>query len=72
MQETMQLERCPYDGTTIAAEHFSGGSMLLRCEHCGAAWEWHNAWVRRVAEPDRSRVRTEPGERVSPAGDALP
>jgi hypothetical protein len=50
------FERCPYDGSAIGAE-YSGGSLLLSCETCGAAWEVHNTLVRRVAAPDWARVR---------------
>jgi len=59
----MEFTTCPYDGTDVTAEDYSGGSALLRCEHCGAAWEWHNAWIRRIAEPDRDRVRAASPER---------
>ncbi len=54
----VDLTQCPYDGTPIEAEAYSGGSVLLDCPCCGAAWEWHNALVRRVREPDRERVVT--------------
>jgi hypothetical protein len=53
----VKLQRCPYDGTPIAAESYSGGSLLLECESCGAAWEAHNSLVRRIAEPDWDRAR---------------
>jgi len=53
----MEFTKCPYDGAKIEAE-YSGGSTLLSCSTCGAAWEWHNAWLRRVREPDREAVRT--------------
>lgn len=62
MQRVMQLETCPYDGSPIQAESFSGGSVLLSCAHCDAAWEWHNAWVRRVQPPDRARLALPVGE----------
>jgi hypothetical protein len=29
----------------------------VSCESCGAAWELHNAFVRRVTEPDWIAVR---------------
>jgi hypothetical protein len=53
----VQLSQCPYDGTEITAEKLSGGSLLLSCECCQAAWELHGVWIRRVAEPDRRAVR---------------
>lgn len=53
----MNLSQCPYDGTAIEAEACSGGSVLLSCPRCGAAWEWHSALVRRVREPDPAAVR---------------
>ena len=52
----MKLERCPYDGTAIRAEILSGGSLLLSCATCGAVWERHGAWVRRLHAPDRDAV----------------
>jgi hypothetical protein len=60
----MEFTTCPYDGTDITAEDYSGGSVLLRCEQCGAAWERHNAWIHRVVEPDRERVRGTGAERL--------
>jgi hypothetical protein len=53
----VQFSQCPYDGQMIAAETLSGGSLLLTCDVCGASWELHGAWIRRVAEPDRDAVR---------------
>jgi hypothetical protein len=58
----VNLHRCPYDGTPIEAETYSGGSVLLSCSFCGAHWEAHNALVHRVQEPDWQlieRARTE-------------
>jgi hypothetical protein len=52
----MQLERCPYDGRPVSAETASGGSLIVACEACDAAWEWHGAWLRRVREPDRAKL----------------
>lgn len=51
----MNLTHCPYDGAEIATE-YSGGSFLLSCAHCGAEWELHSNFVRRVNEPDWSLV----------------
>ena len=53
----MTFERCPYDATLISAEAFSGGSLMLTCERCGAAWEAHNSLIRRVIEPRGTRSR---------------
>jgi hypothetical protein len=53
----VQLTQCPYDGTRIDAEVVAGGTLLLTCTCCGASWEWHGAWMRRVTEPDREAVR---------------
>ena len=52
----MELTQCPYDYTTIEAETFSGGSVVMTCPACEAAWEWHGAWLRRVREPDRDKM----------------
>jgi len=52
----VDLTQCPYDGTPIEAETYSGGSVLLDCPRCGAEWEWHNALVRRLHGPDREQV----------------
>ena len=54
--ENVELTQCPYDRTPIEAESLSGGSMLLTCPQCSAAWELHGAWLRRVREPDRDAV----------------
>lgn len=59
----MELTQCPYDHTPIDAEVLSGGSMLLSCPCCSAAWEWHGAWLRRVHDPDREAVRIAREER---------
>jgi len=48
--------QCPYDYTPIEAETWSGGSVVLSCPACEAAWEWHGAWLRRVRKPDRDKV----------------
>ncbi|MGZ4690518.1 MAG: hypothetical protein ACXVKA_16055 [Acidimicrobiia bacterium] len=53
----MNLHRCPYDGTAIEAEAYSGGSFLLSCTACGAEWEAHNSLVLRVTAPDWDAVR---------------
>jgi hypothetical protein len=53
----VNLHRCPYDGTQIEAEAYSGGSFLLSCTACGAEWEAHNSLVLRVTAPDWDAVR---------------
>jgi hypothetical protein len=53
----VNLQRCPYDGTPIEAEAYSGGSFLLSCTSCGAAWEAHNSLVLRVSDPDWDAAR---------------
>ena len=53
----VELTQCPYDSTPIEAEGLSGGSMLLTCPCCAAAWEWHGAWLHRVQEPNREAIR---------------
>lgn len=66
----MNLQRCPYDGTPIEAEAYSGGSFLLTCTVCGAEWEAHNSLVRRLGDPDwnRARAARSPGDAtVEPA-----
>jgi hypothetical protein len=52
----MEFRQCPYDASPIDTEHVAG-STRLSCSTCGAAWEWHNTWLRRVLEPDRDAVR---------------
>ena len=52
----MELTQCPYDGGPVTAEAASGGSMVMSCPACDAAWEWHGAWFRRVREPDRDKL----------------
>ena len=56
----VELDQCPYDRTPIEAEVLSGGSMLLTCPACAPEWEWHGAWLRRVREPDREKMRDGP------------
>jgi hypothetical protein len=53
----VELSQCPYDHTAIEAEVCSGGSVVLTCPECEAAWEWHGAWMRRLREPDREKMR---------------
>ena len=53
----MEFTRCPYDASPIEAETDWRGPALLACPTCGAVWEWHNSWLRRVREPDREAVR---------------
>jgi hypothetical protein len=53
----VNLHKCPYDGSEISAEAYSGGSFLLSCDHCGAVWEAHNSLVYRVEEPDWAVVQ---------------
>ncbi len=57
--ERTQFTRCPYDASPIEAETdgAAAGPALLACPTCGAVWEWHNSWLRRVREPDREAVR---------------
>ena len=52
----MELTLCPYDHTPIETEARSGGSVVLSCPACDAAWEWHGAWIGRFREPDRDKV----------------
>ena len=54
---SVNLHRCPYDGTSIEAEAYSGGSFLLSCTACGAEWEAHNSLVLRVTAPDWDAAR---------------
>jgi hypothetical protein len=52
----VELTLCPYDNTPIETEAHSGGSVVLSCPVCDAAWEWHGAWIGRFREPVRERV----------------
>jgi hypothetical protein len=66
----VELTQCPYDHAPIEAEAWSGGSVVLSCAACGAAWEWHGAWLRRIREPERdkvveSRAASRPAERAT-------
>jgi hypothetical protein len=51
----VRLTQCPYDSVQLDAETVSGGSVVLVCPACDAAWETHGAWVTRLREPDRER-----------------
>jgi hypothetical protein len=55
--ERVAFTRCPYDASPIEADTSAGGSVLLCCFTCGAAWQWYRTWLRRVHEPDREVVR---------------
>jgi hypothetical protein len=59
----VELTRCPYDASTIEPETDWRGPARLSCAVCGAAWEWHNAWLRRIREPDREAVLRARAER---------
>ena len=48
--------QCPYDGTPIDREMYSGGFVVVSCPRCGAQWELHNALIHRIREPDRAEV----------------
>lgn len=65
---SVTLERCPYDSTPITAEGYSGGSLMLTCERCGAAWEAHNSLIRRVIEPSWDEVEQAKAEQREAAG----
>jgi hypothetical protein len=52
----VNLTQCPYDGAQVEVEISSGGSLLLTCVACGAAWERHGAWTGRICEPDRQKL----------------
>jgi hypothetical protein len=65
--ERVEFARCPYDASPIEAETDWRGPALLSCPTCGAAWEWHNAWLRRLREPDREAVlRARAGRKPAP------
>jgi hypothetical protein len=66
----VNFERCPYDATAISAQAFSGGSLMLTCERCGAAWEAHNSLVRRVIEPVWDEVQAAQAELRAKAASA--
>jgi hypothetical protein len=54
--ENAQFARCPYDQSPIESESDWRGPALLSCTVCGAVWEWNNASLRRIQEPDRAAV----------------
>ena len=68
----VNLQRCPYDGTPIEAEAYSGGSFLLVCTACGAAWEAHNSLVLRVSDPDWDAARRAKAESAVSADPTAP
>ena len=68
----VKLQRCPYDGTPLEADAFSGGSYLLSCTGCGATWEAHNTLIRRTTEPDWDRAAEARARRVSSVPVELP
>ena len=68
----VNFQRCPYDGTPIEAEAYSGGSFLLSCTACGAAWEAHNSLVLRVSDPDWDAARRAKAESAVTADPTAP
>ena len=68
----MELTQCPYDHTTIEAEAWSGGSIVLSCPACDAAWEWHGAWLRRIREPHRDKMIAARTRKAAPAVETAP
>jgi hypothetical protein len=68
----VNFQRCPYDGTPIEAEAYSGGSFLLSCTACGAAWEAHNSLVLRVSDPDWDAARRAKAESAVSADPIAP
>lgn len=69
----MELRNCPYDASPLDIAQAGAEGVLLACPDCGAQWEWHNAHVRRIAEPDREAVRHRRAERrLDEAGAAAP
>jgi hypothetical protein len=65
----VEFTRCPYDSSPIQTEACPGG-QTLRCLVCGAAWEWHHTWLRRVREPDRDAVRAARAGLVAPVSQS--
>lgn len=47
----MELERCPYDMSSIVVEA-SGDGFVIACGACGAAWEMEGSSIRRLRAPD--------------------
>jgi hypothetical protein len=68
----VNLHRCPYDGTSIEAEAYSGGSFLLSCTACGAEWEAHNSLGVRVTAPDWAAARRAKAEAPVDSDPATP
>ena len=65
----MTFTQCPYDGNPVEPEQMSGGSLVLSCERCGARWESHGAWMRRITAPDAEVVRKLAGGSTRPAAE---
>jgi hypothetical protein len=70
MTPVVESTKCPYDGSPIEPEAGWQGPARFCCSVCGAAWELHRTWLRRVREPDRgavlrARARREPVQVVS-------
>jgi hypothetical protein len=69
---SVELDRCPYDGSPLEVEAYLGGSTLLFCSTCGAAWDCHERSLRRVRAPDRDAVRSARSHRDSPSSHGAP
>jgi predicted nucleic acid-binding Zn-ribbon protein len=60
----VELRHCPYDAAPVEIERVRPDAVLVGCPDCGARWEWHNAYLRRIEEPDREAVRRRRAERA--------
>jgi hypothetical protein len=52
----VNLERCPYDGSPISVRRF-GDSFEISCDACGAGWEMHGSFLRRLRPPDAETMK---------------
>gem|GEM_PF-6081812 len=68
----MNFQHCPYDGTPVDVQTYSGGSFVVSCDHCGASWELHNALIRRLTAPDRDAVRNAVNRTLTAPDERLP
>jgi hypothetical protein len=53
----MTLTLCPYDGTHISVGVARTGAVVIECQTCEAAWEYHTTWITQLRKPNRSKAR---------------